>query len=237
NKLFNYEMGIYLSNSPDSILENNKLINNNNNLYISYSNSTRILNNTFTYKKENYWFEDCIHIRSSYNCSIKNNILKGSGLYFSDYLGYSLICENNLVNGKDLGFIINQSGLIIDNPETYGQLFFINCSNIIIKNQNIENTNYAITFIDCKFCNCTLSNFSNNHAIGIRIMDCYDFNVSNCRFSFNSEGAYISNSNSTIFLDNIFNDNFIGIHVYYSDCDYLSNLYYNNTVNWKIYQD
>ncbi|MFW9948121.1 MAG: hypothetical protein ACFFDX_14955 [Candidatus Odinarchaeota archaeon] len=35
NKLFNYEMGIYLSNAPDIILENNRLISNNNNLYVS----------------------------------------------------------------------------------------------------------------------------------------------------------------------------------------------------------
>ena len=234
NKLFNYETGIILGSSPESTLESNRLINNNLNLYISYSNSTRILNNTFTYKKDDYWSEDCIHIRSSYNCSIKNNILKGSGLYFSDYLGYSLICENNLVNGKDLGFIINQSGLIIDNSDIYGQLFFINCSNIVIKNQDIENTNYAVTFIDCKFCNFTLSNFSNNHFIGIRIINTNNFNVSNCQFRFNSEGAYVLNSNSTIFLNNIFYNNSIGIHIINSECDYSFNTFYNNTENWKI---
>ncbi|MFX0019956.1 MAG: right-handed parallel beta-helix repeat-containing protein [Promethearchaeota archaeon] len=234
NKVLNYQRGISLGHSPTSTLENNKLINNNLNLYISYSNSTRILNNTFTYKEDNYWSEDCIHIGSSYNCSIKNNILRGNGLYFSDYLGYSLICENNLVNGKDLGFIIDQSGLVIDNPEIYGQLFFINCSNIIIKNQNIENTNYAITFIDCKFCNCTFSNFSYNLVIGIRIINSNDFNVSNCQFNFNSEGAYLSNSNSTIFVNNIFYNNTIGILMINSECDYLANTFYNNTENWVI---
>lgn len=237
NKLINYDLALHLGHSPHSYIQNNKFLHNNLNLYLYSSNSTQILNNTFIFKEGDSLSKDCIYITSSYNCSVKNNILEGSGLDFSNYLGHSLICENNLVNNKELGFYTDLDGVVIDNSDTYGQLFLINCSDIVIKNQNIENTNYALTFINCSICSCDYSNFSNNHNIGIRIIDSNEYNVSNCRFSFNSEGAYISNSNSTTFLDNTFNNNIIGIHIYYSECAYLNNVYYNNTENWRIDQD
>jgi parallel beta-helix repeat protein len=153
--MWNEDYGIYAELSDFSIIKNNTIndnfigilvsstssatifrnqINDNDNygLRISYSSSTTVVNNTIM----NNGFLG-LNIWSSSSSIISNNTFQNDGVHIGEdtveaYLSYVL--EQNTVNGLPLGYFENLTETEITNP--YGQLLLINCSKVIIKNQN-----------------------------------------------------------------------------------------------------
>lgn len=238
NTFINYREGIYIYNSPNSIIENNILKNVQIGIDISYSEETAILNNTISFKgfKESYGYEiyDALRITSA-NCHIENNTLIGSGLYLSNSVLNNITVENNKVNGKKLGFFRDLNNINITDSDIYGQIFFVNCNNITLKKLNLNNVNYALNLFNCNESRVSDIDLNNNLNRAFQMLYCTNINVTDCELKNNLEGAYVYESNMIDFNNNLFNNNKYGISIYFSNCSYTSNYFINNTIKWRIF--
>lgn len=144
--------------------------------YFSACNSTTFENNEFIHDelrfsycfhllfKKNQLLYSNIKFQTCFNNSIKNNQLVFGGVEISensleDYLNYTL--DNNFINGKELGFFLNQSYINLDGDE-FGQLILINCTNGSIRNIEISDT---LNCLYLKYCDNFLienNNFKNS---------------------------------------------------------------------------
>ena len=169
-----------------------------------YSARATLINNTCNNNKY-----QGIFISGSAGSTLINNTIQNNGFYVSEdsiesYLNYTL--ENNLVNGKKIGFYINQDGLILSEPG-YAQYILINCSEVVICNQELTNTAFGI---DLKWCeNATIVNNT-----------CNDNDY---------ESINVENSTNVMLINNICNSNRDGISVSFS----FEIILENNTCNYN----
>jgi len=127
--------------------------------------------------RNNIFRKNCIGISAVRvtNLTIKDNIFIEDGVGFTSYenderptlkIEYFLHnIENNTVNGKPLYYYFNENDRLIDNWEI-GQLILVNCTNFIIKNVSISQTDWGLVFAFCNRClteNCNI--FKNSLAI------------------------------------------------------------------------
>ncbi len=151
------------------------------------------------------------HATISFN-EFTNDGLELYHMNLADYQTHSV--DNNLVNDKELGFYKDQQSLTLSNP-IYGQLIFINCSDVTVLNQDIGNTVYAISFY-----------YSDN------------VNIENNRLYNNCYSAiYIRNTVNAIVTENECSSNQYGIEGFYSDYLHVeNNICYDNEYGIYIHQ-
>jgi len=159
------------------------------------------------------------------NCHISNNY---KGIYFHNS-NYNTITNNILINnGIDLRFSENNnfSGNIVNNkPLVYlekksyknideaGQVVLVDCTNIIIKNQNLSNATIGLILYNTHNCQIESNTFTNNRVTGISILQSRENIVinntmeSNLFFGIN---IGFQSYNNRIY-SNIIRDNNIGI--------------------------
>ena len=143
--------------------------------------------------------------------------------------------ENNLVNGKKLGYFANLNNLKIDR-EKYGQIFLVNCNDAIIRNQNLSYTTTGIVMFNCTWvtiekCVC---NFNKENGI---LLDFYSYNSTIQKNECNNNGKYgilLYDSGSALVKENQCNNNLngIGVNGYYNRSGY--NLITYNLVKENI---
>ena len=182
NTCFNNEVyGIELDESSGAAISKNYVVNNNSCTGIRLQNSldVAIFNNTI--------FSDhtSISCKDSTDVQIQNNRLYYSGLKIDadllvDFSSYDI--QDNLVNNKELGFFINLFDVKITEP-LYGQLILVNCQEVTIENQGIDNEFIGVTLHYCN--SVTLQQLSIISSVkdvrisvwGIRIYDSENINV------------------------------------------------------------
>ena len=172
------------------------------------SPSIKIINNTFTNRQRittNSYsrYESISSIDSPY-CFIINNTFECGGISLSDNDYLTATIQDNLVNGKPLGFFMNQTGLIIDISTQYGQLKLIICTNIEIKYQNLINNTLGIEFVNCTNCSCSYTNFSFIWTDGIYVANSKNISLSYNNFQYLLTGVYIRYTSPV----NLFNNSF-----------------------------
>jgi parallel beta-helix repeat protein len=130
--------------SSNNIIINNTITNNLIGIHfrpLSTINNNTISNNTFSNVRRG------IHIWHSSNITITNNNFYDEGIYIEgDQLSHfnsHTISQDNMVNGKPLYYYKDQSGINIDGIPV-GELIFANCSNVNVKNIQINNTDMGI---------------------------------------------------------------------------------------------
>ena len=228
NSFTNNHAGIRLSGSSDLTITNNSLSGNFNGIDLDTCLNASITNNTFSNNEGNgitlyYSTHSTLGSNKFYNCgiSIHENIIE-------NYSNYTL--ENNLVNNKLLGFFVNQNSVIILEP-IYGQLILINCTEIVIHNQELSNAGTGLTIkssgnttISDNICNnnygsgIDISGFSrviltnnicsNNRWYGIDIVSPSNVILKNNTCSENGfHGIDLSGSSSAILIENRIVDN------------------------------
>ena len=115
--------------------------------------------------------------------------------------------EENHVNDKDLGFFVNLSNLNIS-ESLYGQLILVNCSGVIVQNQEISNTSCGVLVAYSELVVISDSTFTNS-----------------------SYGVYFLESSHNQINDNLFNKNVYGlIFDYTSFCELTYNIIEDNEV-------
>lgn len=267
-------VGISLYNSSGSILKNNTCNLNDDGFYINYNSNITLIDNSCNNNEVDFNIEDTTNStlrnnfcnnsekaisfkRYCYNITVINNILINSGLFIeslniNNCLSYYF--NNNSINDKLLGFFTNLNGAVFS-ESLYGQLFFINCSNLVISNQKLTDRASSLVLLGCnnsvitgnncsrnleyqggifldQCFNCSLlSNVCNRNAIGIGISDSTEIYLRNNLCMDNSFMGISSGSSSVIELtENTCNYNMFGIYIsnYYETSLFTNNTCTNN---------
>lgn len=203
NISYNNNSGIFLENSPDNTISNNKISYNNqrtemwNNAGLSlyYSESNTIINNHINNNPVyGVWLWG-----SSHNVLRNNDIVYNCGGNDGVYIGYG---NYNTLDGNNISFGTG-NGIEIDTSN----------NNDIMNNDINSNANYGIYIHDGE------GHSNNNHII--------DNNITNNRYGFNIDGDYYT-SNNTL-SGNIISNNEYGMFIYGSNGNRIYNNYFNNT--------
>ena len=86
------------------------------------------------------------------------------------------IYTSNLVNGKRVYYLVNESDLVIDESSDAGVVYSINCNNITAKNLKLENRYFGLYFHNTTNSSISKSHIANN-TYGIFITGSSDRNV------------------------------------------------------------
>ncbi|MHA1408336.1 MAG: NosD domain-containing protein [Candidatus Heimdallarchaeaceae archaeon] len=198
---------------------------------ISCGNNIAFKNNTL--RNSNIRFTFCS------NCSLTANYFTNGGLEieenkFESYASYTL--ESNLVNGKEIGLILNQSSFLLDG-ENYGQLIVVNCTSATIQNLEISNT---INCLFIKFCDELLiqNNDFKNSITGIKIegsdyLTIQNNILDNCIYGITFNCIFLDNYDFSYFFDYfLFSSNNYKVHSLtvransFFDCGFKFNPFY-----------
>ena len=234
----NHVVELYKSNN--NIISTTNFTDNNKAITLDSSNYNEIINCNISNNNDGITLEKS-NKNKIYKCNFIGNTKRGIWLQYSKYNnisdnnfiqdgivleGYTLsdfihIIENNIINNNPLLYYKNKSGIHLDKIKA-GQIILANCSDFIIENLNISDTDVGI-FIgfgkNNKISNC---NFTNNYLSGISLIITINNLVSNCSISNNLFGIYLYNSSFNNITNNIFSYNTRGIYFTQSS---------NNTIN------
>ncbi|AXI25458.1 hypothetical protein CFE53_04650 [Methanofervidicoccus sp. A16] len=209
NSISDNWIGIYLSSSNNNTISGNDISDNGCGIYLSSSNNNTISGNDIS---DNNW--GGIHLDSSSNNNIKNNTFINDGIFI---VGGSLkhwdhTIKNNTVNDKPLYYLKNQRGGEV--PEDAGQVILVNCSEMIVENLSISNTDVGIVLGFSSQIVIRNNNISNNWR-GIYLSSSNNNTISGNDISDNNWGGIrlYSSSNNTISGNDILDNNWGGIHL------------------------
>lgn len=158
------DIGIDLDNSNNNTLTNNNCNGNLDGIIISFSNVNTLTGNNCS---ENTQVGISLH--ASKTNTLKQNKMYGCGMSIdgSRILHYNTyrIDTTNLVNGKPVYYLKNQSGGII--PPDAGQVIIANCSHITVDKQTMINCSQSILVAYSNNCTFSNNNCSENSWYGI----------------------------------------------------------------------
>ena len=201
NMCSNNEVGIYLEETKNNSISNNTCSNNGGGIYLDDSENNSISNNNCSNNYVGiYLYDSNNNIISNNNCSnnlggigltdsnnnkLKGNLMFENGIYIR---GGSLrdytheIDTSNTVNGKPVYYWKDIGGGRV--PDGAGQVILVNCTNIAIENQKL-----------------------NNASVGMEIAFSSYITIKNNTCSNNYYGIYLGYSNNnTIYLNNFINN-------------------------------
>jgi len=166
--------GILLQSSNGILISNCTFSNNTCGITLINSLDNVILNSTFTNNTQ-----AGINIITSQSNIINNNSFNNDGIIFFESNNLqdwsSQIITNNTINNKSIFYFVNKNNCTI--PMNAGQIILVNCSDIIVKKQNISKVKIGIqlayssrtTISQNNITNCSaglaISKFSNNNRI------------------------------------------------------------------------
>jgi parallel beta-helix repeat protein len=216
-------VGIYVWYSSDNnIIENNNFINCGMKFWGSNGNSFQ--NNTIT--------NDGIYVSYCYNNIIKNNsIMKGGfaidGGDISHFTSHG-IHLNNTVNGRAVFVLDSQTGGKISIAA--GQIYLVNCSHIIVENQNLSYASYGLYLFYSNNNYIRNNTINNNSGNSIYLFHSANNEIKNNTILNNYYGIRsISSSDYNLISNNKINNTYnSGIDIYYSS----DNKIENNTCNY-----
>ncbi len=271
----NTERGIRIIDCSNSIIDKNignycgrSAIN------IQFSDYVNITNN---YCEGNS--KSGIYIRESLNCRITDNVLINNytnGIFPSDsaystivnnslincgiYVGedtlsdlFSYTIQGNVINSKEFGWYENLTSTVLDNTDI-GQLALVNCSDIVVKNHNINSASSGLTLYFCTDIDVFNNIFNHHSKTGLEVRSSSNINIyqneinfshqagvkflfsSNVNFSNNlcsyshAEGLSLYNSNNNLLYSNLFESN-IEYGIFVTDFSINNYFYYNSFVN------
>ena len=226
-----WDYSIDLTNSSNNSLSNNNYCTG---ISLQNSNNNHISNNTCSNNRRGG-----IRIRYSNNNKLIGNALVESGLFIwgdsvSNYT--QEIDTSNTVNGKPVYYRKDASGGRI--ADDAGQVILVNCTNVTVENQNINNASVGINIA---FSHCiTIRNntCSYNRAGGISLMNSSNCSISdnicsNNNYVYGGEGIYLRYSSNNSISRNICSNNGAGISLWPSDTNTISNNTCSN--NHRLY--
>ena len=192
-------------------------------LFINHSDNNNVSNNIFEINTS-----AGLYFLGSDNNIIKDNVFVNGGAYFD--ISKDNIVENNIVNEKPLVYLENELCQVISNA---GQVILINCSGIIVKDQDFTNLYTGVELQKTKYCAIIDNTFSNNK-IGIDFYKSDNNTIFNNTIKDNFEmGIKIRDSkNSTIFHNNFIDNN---IHAYDEGNNTWDNSYPSGGNYWDTY--
>jgi len=212
--------GIQITNCDNIIISQNSIESYFRGIDLNYVSNVFVSNNSILGRDDLKVFGtkfSGIRLRLVINCTIFDNEFDKGGIDISSTYEriHTLIIDNNTVAGLKLGYIKNQTNLVIDNKE-YGQIIIFDCINITVQNQVMLKTFYGISCFYSS--NCTFSkNQIKSGFVGILETHCYNSTITDNFFEENIYGIMLSYSLfSKIGNNRILNSSIHGIWSHYS---------------------
>jgi parallel beta-helix repeat protein len=189
--------GIHLDDSNNNSISNNICLDNEDDgIHLGKSNNNCISENNCTNNGAGIfcWFSRNNNLTG--NVMVKNGIHIG-GDSLSDYTHE--IAESNTVNGKSVYYWNDVKGGKI--PDGAGQVILVNCSNVTVENQNLNNASIGIEVAFSSF--ITIKNNNNlNNIFGIYLKYSSNNSISTNTYSNNVFGIYLKYSNNNSISNN-----------------------------------
>jgi len=227
--------GIWFASCESNNISDNKLIENwNDGIGLAYSDDSIVIMNNLINNSIG------ILLKNSSNSLITNNTMEGCGIHFIEYTSIGKLLTNtieptNLVNNKSIYYYFNQANLSQNDFYEPGQIILVNCSDSIISNLHISHSTIGISFYFC-FNNLVLNNtISYNTETGIYIEFSNDnLLLGNMLFNNNVDGIYVNGQYNTI-SKNTLSNNSKGIHLETSNNTKVSKNKISNNTEVGIY--
>ncbi len=221
NNCQNSHSGIYLKNSDSSWVVNNTCRQNTIGISVENSDSSWVVNNTCRqngyygislWKSKNIIAEKnfCnqngeygIYLRNSQSSSVVNNFFSKDGLVMEGdiegLLSHSIM--DNWVNGLPLGFIKSLHDITL--TSSYGQLILVNCTNILVQDQNCSNSSIGITLHYSSYCQLLNNTCNHNNKSGVTLSHSSNTTIVNniCSQNFR-DGVYLEKSRKSTIENN-----------------------------------
>lgn len=240
----NFDDGINVDSFGDEevseycTIVNNTCINNfRNSIIVWYSPHAVVENNTCIMTNKNVkqiWHRCGLVLSDSPYAIVRNNIIINTGVQFYGQIIYviSMVFENNLINGKAFGLFYDTNNITIDSSN-YGQLFLFNCSDIVIKDQNIIDTFSPLELSACSNVHILNNTFNYNYKYGIVLRGCEDVMIETTDSSHNYIGAYLRLSTNVTIESSTFTNNYWGCYVYQSTYTLTGNTFSDNVEDFE----
>ncbi|UCE36798.1 MAG: right-handed parallel beta-helix repeat-containing protein [Thermoplasmata archaeon] len=202
NIFLNKGAGIYFWWFPsNNIITNNNVSSNSYcGIYLAYSSNNIITNNTVL--SNNEWG---IWLYRTSNNSIANNNITNDGVFIKgnqlSHYNTHTIPDNNTVNDRPLFYYKDSNGINIDGI-SLGQVILANCTNVNVKNLQINKTDVGIELAYSMNINITGNNISNNDVLGIYLDSASNTKITNNNISSNELIGIILYSSSNIDITN-----------------------------------
>jgi len=201
--------GIGLNSAENCYIANNSVSNNGYGITLFLSINNIIANNTISSNDRNG-----ISLFASESITISNNVMVEGGVYIEghglEHWNTHTIDTSNTVNGKPVYYWKNVTSGII--PSGAGQVILVNCTGVIVENQNVSNGSVGIELLLSSDITIANNTVSNNH-FGIFLYVSSSNDVSNNTISNNWEGIYLGVSGSNTIADNTVSYNERGIYL------------------------
>ncbi len=230
----NNDFGIWLDDADDSVLTGNRCSENNKGIYLLHSSYSTVTNNTCNDNDQGLILDNSgvipvvnnsfynnnrsIVIYNSGSTTLTNNTMIKGGLAVWDnscpgYLSQKFTKDSNWVNGRPVGYFTNLNDLSF-NTSVYGQLFFINCKDITVSNQNFTDVTTGILLAYSDSCR-----------------------VENSLFAENVWGTYLDHTLSTTLTNNSYKNNNYGVFLRDSDSNILTYNHFEENEQYGVYLD
>ncbi|MHA2187801.1 MAG: right-handed parallel beta-helix repeat-containing protein, partial [Candidatus Thorarchaeota archaeon] len=207
----NTDIGVSMWESTNCTISENILTRNSFGIYFD-STFTKIVDNRMS---DNLLYGLLLSI--CMNNTILDNTFTNNGLNIQGGSEYyqNNIFAGNLINGKPLGLFLNKIGETIDGSQ-YGQIFIVNCTDVILEDGQLNNASIGILLRDSSFCFIRNSVVSGNSVAGIALYVSPNNTITNNNITGNSgNGVRLGSSDSTV-VNNVISDNSgAGVYIAY----------------------
>ncbi len=236
-----FGINIISSSNNNTVSDNNITTNiyGSNGIRTFSSNSNTLSNNTITAVDDSVG----ISLESSSNNVLSNNSmttptresLAVDGTTISHF--NHTIDELNLAHGKPIKYYFNVSDTIVEDNDTYGQLYVATSDNVTISNITITNAD-SIVFVytnNSKIENCNISGATVWGAIYLRLYSSSNNITNNIVDTTNDAGygIYLRSSNNTVSNNNITTDGSMSYGIWLRDSN--NNTITNNNITTNGY--
>lgn len=226
--------GIYLDSVQYNTIANNHLQANGIGIHLWHANNNILINNTAS---DNSWAGIRLSPNdselASNNTLINNTMVNNTYNFAIDTVYINASMKNNVdttntVNGKPIYYLVNVSDISLNSTSNAGTIYCINCQNISIKDQilqnniqsiylrNTSNSKFDNNIVLNNYCGVILENSSNNsgsnniatnNIVGITVFSSTNNSLSNNVANSNGDGFEIINSDNTELNNNTANNN------------------------------
>lgn len=202
------------------------------------SSGTTLTNNNLTSIFDPPFNQDShITLDFSVNTIVRDNTMESGGIYIlggqsdkTDPLLYwvSNTIESNTVHGQPILFLKNDSsGAVISEPN--GQIILANCSNAIVMDQQMSNTDIGIQLAFCSYTTVMNNHINNKDERSITLDFCNNCTITDNDCTGGRSDISLMNSHFNTISENRFNDTMF-TNIWLIDSD--QNLVKNNTMSF-----
>ncbi|MBY8999617.1 MAG: right-handed parallel beta-helix repeat-containing protein [Candidatus Heimdallarchaeota archaeon] len=169
--------------------------------------------------KDNVFYGNASALRISgiTNSTIENNVLHNAGfhIYDDDIVNISNnTYNNNIVNGKQFGFILNRTSETISGNQ-YGQIYLANSIDTNIEGYTIDEVNMGVQVQNCT--NILIENVVISGRSGIEIINTQGIQIENCILNGYGKGIAFDTVTDSIVQNNHITNYSYGLEYNFAD--------------------